>query len=337
MNLNKIYYTSQPLLSYKRLYNFICGVRGHGKTYNITKLCINAGIKYKRISFVVLTRYKEDIKEIKDGWWDIVAHLYPEYTFSNVGKLIYASNGIEKFPIGEFICLTEYVRAKKKPRPYVKFIVFDECLNEDMDYLNNEINKFLNICDSIIRNRQDVRVILIANTISILNPYFDYFGITKLNERFTKGLHNSIFENTDSEEFIKYRKETKFGKSIDGTTYGNFAIEGQFLLDDTTNVMPKPSSTNHYLYNIILDGMNIAVGVVNNLLYFSNSKDDSKKAFTPYVEDAKTSNAIYCDKNCKHFKAIQKYFLSNMVMYESLKIKNSIILFMQFMMGNRYK
>ena len=333
-----IYYSSHDILSYKRLYNFIIGVRGHGKTYDTTRLAINTGLKSKKISFIVLTRYKEDIREIKDTWWVVVEELYKDYTFSSIGKLIYASNGIETFPIGEFVSLSSYVREKKKPRPYVKYIIFDECLNEDNDYLNNEIGKFLSVCDSVIRNRDNVRVILIANTISIINPYFDYFGIKEnLTRRFTKGLHNSIIEFTDSEEFIKMRKNTKFGSSIEGTEYGKFAIDGAFMLDDMTNVIKKPNCVKHDLYNIMLDGININVSMVNNLLYLSYSKDYKRVIYTPYVENAKEFNAMFCDKSFKHFKQLQKYFLRNQIIYEDLKIKNSVILFMQFLMGNRYK
>lgn len=335
--MNKIFYSSQPILSYKRLYNFICGVRGHGKTYDTTRLVIKTSLKSKKISFVVLVRYKEDYKAIKDCWWEIVEHLFPEYTFCSVGKIIYAQNELEKFAIGEFVCLTEYVRAKKVPRPHVKYIVFDECLNEENDYLPKEITKFQSVCDSIIRNRNDVRVILISNTISVINPYFDYFGITRLEKRFTKGEHNSIVEFTDAEEFIEYRKQTKFGASIKDTEYGNFAIKGEFILDDYTNVIPKPPNTYHYLYDIVLDGERMSVGMVNNLLYFSSSKDLNKKAFTPYVEDAKHYNALYCEKTFRNFAHIKKYFLNNLVMYESLKIKNIIILFIQFLMGSRQK
>lgn len=335
--MNSIYYSSQGILSYKRLYNFIMGIRGVGKTYDTSRLAIKTALEEKKITFVVLCRYKEDFKEIKDSWWAVVEHLFPEYTFSSVGKVIYASNGLEKFPIGEFVCLSEYVRAKKVPRPYVRYIIFDECLNEDNDYLPNEIGKFLSVCDSIIRNRNNVRVLLIANTISVINPYFDYFGITKLNSRFTKGLHNSIVEFTDSEKFKEFRKTTKFGSSIDDTEYGKFAIKGEFLLDDMTNVMPQPNSPYHHLYNIMLEGHNISVGMVNGLLYFANCRDYTRKLFTPYVEDSKKYNAVFCDKTYRYFKVIQKYFLNNQVMYETLKIKNEIILFVQFLMGNRYK
>ena len=224
---NDIWYSAHQLFTYKRLYNLIVGVRGHGKTYDISKRCIEKGIEQKKISFVVLVRYKEDIKVIKDDWWRVVEHLFPEYDFYTKKNVIYASNKLETFPIGEFLSLAQYTRAKRTPRPYVKYIFFDEFLNEDNDYLPDEINKFLSICDSIIRNRNDVRVILISNTISVINPYFNYFGFNRLTSRFTRGRYNSLLEFTDSENFIEYRKTTQFGSSIVGTEYGEFALMGK--------------------------------------------------------------------------------------------------------------
>lgn len=332
-----IFYNDQQLLSYKRLYNMIMGVRGHGKTYNCTRRCIATGLEKKKVSFVVLVRYKEDIKTIKDSWWSVVEHLFPQYHFSSESNVIYAQNELEKIAIGEYVALSEYTRAKKVPRPYVKYIFFDEFLNEDNDYLPNEIDKFLSVCDSIIRNRDDVRVMMVTNTISMINPYFDYFGINKLNGRFTKGNHESIVEFTDSEEFTKYRQQTKFGSSIKNTKYGEFAIDGRFMLDDTTNVIKDPKGNYNYLYNLMLEGLNISVYLVNNLMYLCYSKDYTRTSYTPYVEDAKKYGAIFCEKTFRHFKVISKYFMQDKMMFEHLKIKNAIIELLKFMMGNRYK
>ena len=318
-----MWYNAQQLLSYKRLYNIICGVRGHGKTYDETKRCIDIGLQEKNLSFVVLVRYIEDINFVKDSWWSIVEHLYPKYKFFSQRRLIYAQNleTSETFVIGEFVAISEYMRVKKSPRPYVKIIFFDEFLNEENDYLNDEITKFLNVCDSIIRNREDVRVLMVSNTITLINPYFSYFGINKLNGRFTKGKYNSIVEFTDSEEFIKFRETTKFGSTIKGTT----------------NVIENPPfKTKHYLFNIVLNENNIEVSIVNGLLYFSKSNDYTRRSYTPYVENAKMYHSTYVEKTFRYFKMIQKYFMSDRVMYQSLIIKNSIIEFMQYLNGSKY-
>ena len=333
---NNIWYSSQQLLSHQRLYNIICGVRGHGKTYDTSKLAIDTALKTKKISFIVLCRYKEDIKEIKDSWWTVVENLYPDWKFCAIGKTIYAYNDLQRFAIGEYVAISEYKRAKRVPRPYVKYIIFDEFLNEDNDYLDREVDKFLSICDSIIRNRNDVKVLLISNTITVINPYFAFFNFTNFGKRFTKGLHNSIMENTDSEKFQEYRKTTEFGKSIVGTGYGDYAISGQFMLDDMTNVIKNPKGTYTYLYNIMLHGQNISVYVVNNLLFLAKCKDYTRRMYTPYVDDAKCYGALYCDKNFKVFREIQRHFIKNEIMYEELKIKNATIELVKFMIGGNY-
>lgn len=333
--LLNIFYNSQRIFSYKRLYNLICHLRGKGKTYHFTMKCIELGIKYKRLSFVILTRYKEDIVTMKDSWWVIVEHLFPQYHFLTSSRIIWAYNEKEKFPIGEFIALNQYVRAKKTPRPYVKMIWFDEFLNEEMDYLTNEIDAFINICDSIIRNRDDVRVVLTSNTISMLNPYFDYFGITSLNSQFTKGLHNSIVEFVNpNDPFIEYRKNTAFGKTIKDTDYGKFAIEGKFMLDDNTNVVGKAKGNYHYLWSVTLHNINIGIYSVNCLMYFKEEKaNDTKQKFTPYLDDARKNGAIYQKKDFGIFERISTAVCRDEVMYESLKIKNEILLLVRWKMG----
>ena len=331
---NKMYYNVHDLLTYNRLHNMIVGVRGHGKTYQITKRCIDIGLEQKCLSFVVLVRYKEDIRAIKDDWWTIVEHLYPEYSFESKSNIIYAKNKLEKFPIGEFLALNQYMRAKRKPRPYVKIIFFDECLNEENDYLPNEINAYNNICDSIIRNRDNVRCYLVSNTITILNPYFNYFGFTNFGKRFTRGQHDSILEYTDSEEFIKFRQGTKFGSSVSGTSYGNFALLGHMMLDDTSNVSNIPNGQCKHQFNIALEGTLMEVCLVVNILYIRKCNDYTAPAFTPYINDAVSVGAIYCTKNLTHFDMIVDKFIRDEIMYQSLEIKNKVINFIKFKMGN---
>ena len=329
---NDMYYNSHDLCTYNRLHNMVVGVRGHGKTYHYTDKCIKIGLEQKDISFVVLVRYKEDIKEIKDGWWSIVEHLYPDYQFYSKRNIIYAKSTLETFPIGEFVALREYMRVKRKPRPKVRIIFFDEFLNEENDYLKNEIKAYLSICDSIIRNRSNVRCYLVSNHISVINPYFNYFGIYQLGKRFTRGQHDSILEFTDSEQFVEYRKTTKFGSSIADTEYGEFALAGKMMLDDMSNVSKVPDGETHHQFNLILEGKPLEVCMVSNLMYIRKNRDSTAIAYTPYVDDA-VLGAVFCTKNLNHFDFIVSKFMSDEIMYETLEIKNTIINFVRFKMG----
>ena len=45
-------------------------------------------------------------------------------------------------------------------------------------YLPKEVNTFLNLFDTVNRNRKDCRALLIGNNMSVVKPYFEYFHIT---------------------------------------------------------------------------------------------------------------------------------------------------------------
>ena len=173
---------------------------------------------------------------------------------------------------------------------------------------------------------------LVSNHISLINPYFNYFGFIQLGKRFTRGQHDSLLEFTDSKEFTEFRKKTKFGASVMGTDYGDYAMLGKMLLDDMTNVSQIPDSQFHHQFNILLEGQLIDVGMVENLLYLKKSKDRDAIAFTPYVDDA-VNGAIFCTKNLNHFEYICDMFMADKIMYESLSIKNAVINFVRFKMG----
>ena len=57
----------------------------------------------------------------------------------------------------------------------VTTILFDEFV--DLDYFDNEIERFLNIISTVTRNRENIEIFMCGNTISKGCPYFEMFGI----------------------------------------------------------------------------------------------------------------------------------------------------------------
>lgn len=323
-----MFYSSQRILTFKRLYNLIVGERGVGKTFDFTKLCIATGLKTKQKSFVWIRRYEADIDDMKGEYTkDMEANnVFPDWGFEVIKGNIIAHNHItqEKFVVGELIALSLYQRKKSKPRPYVKYIVFDEFIAEDgSSYLDNEVYKFLNLCDTIIRHRNNVRVFLLGNALSMVNPYFDYFKVNDLTKNFTKGKFY-VVENCDYEAFREMRRKTSFGKSVVGTTYGDFSIDNKFLLDDTSDVGNKPRGNETIEFNLLLNGKLILISTINNLYYISRGRDTTFRTYTPYVDDAKSSNAIFVDAKSGVLKNLVQMFLDGRVLYQSLQVKNEI-------------
>lgn len=333
-----MYYSSNKIDTYQRLFNFVVGLRGVGKTYHFTYKCIKKGIENKKPSFVWVRRMISDLDAIKSTWMDDVAHEFPDYIIESESNAVFArskKNTKERYCIGFFVALSDYIRAKSRPYPYVEYIVFDEFLLEDGKYLPNETNKFLNLCDSIIRNRENCKVYLIGNASSMLNPYFDLFKVSgnELINNFVKGKHY-VIENTDYEEFKQARLNSKLGQVIRDTDYGRYSIDNKFILDDTTDICKMPTGQKEMLFNLRLNDKLIAVYMINGLLYFGKGYDETYVTYTFYPQDAKKYGCIYQTNKSVRLKSLIKDFLSGMCQYEDLKIKNEIQLLIRLVYKN---
>lgn len=97
----------------------------------------------------------------------------------------------------------------------VKYIIFDEYLIEEGQhhYLKNEVVNFLGLIETIARMR-DVKIFMLANAITVTNPYFLYFDLHLPYNNdiitFKDGL--ILVQYMKNEEYRKAKKETKFRK-----------------------------------------------------------------------------------------------------------------------------
>lgn len=100
----------------------------------------------------------------------------------------------------------------------VKNIIFDEFIIEEGQkkyYLKNEVFTFLNLLETIGRLR-DIRVFMLANSVTITNPYFLYFDLHLPYNNdivtFKDGL--ILVQYMKNEEYRKNKKESKFGRLV---------------------------------------------------------------------------------------------------------------------------
>lgn len=336
------YYNASPVLSYKRPYTIVVGVRSIGKTYRFTKLCIKKALEQRSKAFVWVRRYQDDIDDIRTTFFDDMSqnNEFPTFTFNVKGNIMSATEkeSGERFVIGEFIALSQAQRKKSSPRPSVKLVVFDEFLAEDGRYLTNEVNAFYSICYSIFRTERPVRAVLLANAVSIINPYFAEWGITNVDKRFTSTA-NVVVENCDDASFRKYAKQSSFGKSVEGSDYAQYAIDNKFLLDDNSNVDETESNSFKPHLNLRLHGVVLTLYLTSdNRWYFARAKDLSLKCYTIYVEDSLNSTAIFINKTDDAYKKIVKYIASEYAkgncFFDSLEVKNEIVLLSRLIIKN---
>lgn len=169
------------------------------------------------------------------------------------GKTFYCDDQI----CGYAVRLSTAQDLKGTNYPKVKNVIFDEFIIEEGQkkyYLKNEVFTFLNLLETVGRLR-DLRVFLLANSVTITNPYFLYFNL-KCNKNkeislFKDGL--ILVQYMKNEEYRKVKKQSNFGKLVAGTSYEDYAINNKFILDNN-NFIEKRSPTSKFSFSFIYQG-----------------------------------------------------------------------------------
>lgn len=197
---------------------FSIGTRSTGKTTAIQRdSCLKDFLD--GYQFVKLCRIKDELKkEFQSGWWsDIFINTLHKYDIDIVyHKSTYYINNRDEFidengelmendfvksgeVFGYVIPISLQQRYKSKNYSKVKKIVFDEFAKmKDYSYSSSEINDFLSLLSTVVRMRDDVKVLLVGNVLSPHNPYFKLFGIDGMKLKSGKTyafIDDSMFDN----------------------------------------------------------------------------------------------------------------------------------------------
>lgn len=315
-----IYYNPSKILSYNKLLNFIIGGRGGGKSYAAKKLVINNFIK-NRSQFIYLRRYQSEFENIQNFFSDIKWE-YPEHTFSVGGGCFY----IDKKVAGYYIELSTSQKRKSTSYPAVKTIIFDEFIVDTgmIRYLKNEVRTFLDFCETVIRSRDDVRILLISNALTTANPYFLYFKIyPKPDDKFiSKG--ELVVEIYHNEKFALEKRKTKFGRLIDKTDYGAYNIDNKWL-KDTDTFIEKMTGKCVGIVTVVVGGKRYGFwrGIDTGYLYFTRKPDPAVSTILALTTADHTPQTILI-KNFKKYSDIfkfQAYFDNGYFRFDSIESK----------------
>lgn len=242
------YYQFGPALSHNCTYNFIVGGRGLGKTYGAKKLAIRNYIRNGDM-FIYLRRYKEELVA-RDTFFADIQHEFPDWDFRANGNTFEAAPASSRDDrkrawetMGYAIALSTAQKQKSVAFPRVKLIIFDEFIIEKgmIHYLPDEANVFNNFFSTVDRWKDKTRVLFLANSVSIANPYFLEYKIQPSGNDELLKLHDGFIlaHFPNSADFANAVLETKFGKFIQGTEYEKYAIGNQFADNHAELIAPK--------------------------------------------------------------------------------------------------
>lgn len=191
------YYSLSAILEKNADYNIIFGERSNGKTY--------AALAYMIINFVrtgeqgaYIRRWREDLRgkraeslfanhvanglisQVTNGKYNEVFYLSGKWFLS-----YYDADKNKRFPCDKpfcyGFCLSEQEHDKSSSYPLITTVVFDEFITRRY-YLPDEFMLFMNVLSTIIRQRDNVRIFMLGNTVNKFCPYFGEMGLSNIQD-----------------------------------------------------------------------------------------------------------------------------------------------------------
>lgn len=326
MQNTNIYWKLNKVLTYNAMINIIIGERGVGKSYSTKKYAIKHAIKTGK-KFIYLRRYDTELELMlkqNDFFKDVQNdEELINHEFNVNGKVAYCDNEV----IGYFVPLSKQSHYKSIPFPDVDIIIFDEVFIQSNRYLKNEITQFLELLETVGRLR-NIKVFLLSNWVSVVNPYFMYFDLS-----LPYGKEYKLFKNGSilvvyikNELYRAVKNQSTFGKLIQGTPYGEYAIENK-ALNDTKSFIKKKSRGSYHFFNIVINGNTFGVwkDIKENCIVISKDIKKECPVLLSFDFNSHTEKTTFVRTRSPYFKSLINSYSRGMLFFESAFIKENMI------------
>lgn len=344
----KRYYSLTKILKTNSQYNMIIGERSNGKTYAVLKYCVEQYFKTGK-QFVYLRRWSTDTTPkrlnqlftslILDGVlqetrYDTITYrtgCFYLATYGKDGKPVYADTDC----IGYGMSLNDNEHNKSISYPLVTTIVFDEFLATT--YLPNEFMLLMNTISTIVRDRDDVKIFMLGNTVNPYSPYFDEFGIDVRKQK-QGSINVYTYGKSDLKVAVEYTANTLIKKSNVYFAFDNPNLDmikkGNWELGIYPHLPVKYNQKDiKFIYFILYGGDVFQCEIIkHDKSYFTyiHSKttplQDKKNDLVFTVNDdyrINYNNNIFKPRNQLEQK-ILSFFIDKKVFYQDNRVGNSI-------------
>ena len=229
------FYNLKSILKTNSTYNMIIGERSNGKTYATLKYGIEQYFK-NGSQIAIIRRWQTDIRgnrasevfkallsnneiyKISKGQYQGIHYYGGKYYLCNYGdngKAIYNDNDVIAYPFS----LSDTEHNKSISYPDIRTIIFDEFLTRQV-YLPDEFILFMNTISTIVRERTDVKIFMLGNTVNKYSPYFEEMGLKNVKEQTQGTIDVYKYGNSKLKVAVEYCKAS--GKSKENSFYFAF-------------------------------------------------------------------------------------------------------------------
>ena len=223
------FYSLKNILSKNAQYNVIFGERSNGKTYAVLKYALERFVNTGE-QLAIVRRWQDDftgkrgvtmfdaiaqngeIERMTGGAWNGVLY------YSSKWYLCRYENGkkdeVSEIPFAFGFALTSMEHDKSTAYPNITTVCFDEFLTRTQ-YLPDEFVLFMNVLSTIIRQRTNVKIFMLGNTVNKYCPYFREMGLSHVKQMEQGTIDIYKYGESELTVAVEYTKPNKLGKESD--------------------------------------------------------------------------------------------------------------------------
>lgn len=222
------FYSLKSILSKNAQYNIIFGERSNGKTYAVLKYGLEQYVN-NGSQLAVVRRWQDDftgkrgatmfnaivsngeVEKLTNGEWNNI------YYYGSRWFLCKADGDkriVDDMPFAYGFALTGMEHDKSTSYPKIKTICFDEFISRNA-YLPDEFILFANTISTIIRQRNDIKIFMLGNTVNKYCPYFEEMGLKHIRDMKEGDIDIYTYGDSKLTVAVEYCKPNKQGKESD--------------------------------------------------------------------------------------------------------------------------
>ena len=345
--MNTKYYDGTKLLSMLDINGnkpeiYMCTTnRTGGKTTYFSRLCVNRYLD-KGEKFALLYRYNYELDDCADKFFKDIGNLFfPDKAMTSKRKAsgIYHELLLDNVCCGYAISLNSCDQLKKYSHLFsdVCRIMFDEFQSESNHYCVDEIKKFISVHTSIARgNGEQIRyvpVYMLANPVSIINPYYVELGISNRlrdDTKFLKG-EGYVLEQGFVESASVAQLESGFNRAFSRNSYVAYSAQCVYL-NDSKAFIDKPSGSSRYLGTLKYNNYEYGIREYpeQGIVYCDDKPDNTFKYKITVTTSDHQINYVMLRKNDLFIANLRYLFERGCFRFKDMKCKDAVLKALSF-------
>lgn len=336
------YYDGTKLLSMldlngKKPEIYMCTTnRTGGKTTYFGRLCVNRFLD-KGEKFGLIYRYNYELDDVADKFFkDLKGLFFPDKTMTakKRAKGIFQELFINDKSCGYAIALNSSDSIKKYSHLFsdITRLLFDEFQSESNHYCTDEITKFLSVHTSIARGQGEqvryVPVFMLANQVSIINPYYVAMGICNRLNAETKFLRGDgyVLEQGFIESASDSQKESGFNRAFKENNYVAYSSENVYL-NDNYSFIEKTTGKSRYICTLKYKGNDFGVKefAESGFIYCDDKPDSTFPMKITVTTDDHSINYVMLKRNDFFLSNLRYLFERGCFRFKDMRCKEAIL------------